>query len=426
MTAVSPSEDSGEVPSPRESTKDELNILEQRLPTLAVDADTGALLQTALRVVSGRARPPRKKLERWQRISSTAGAILLIVATVLAYLEIRFSHPADWGKLIVMLLPLSFLTVGRAFCAYVGVQVGRFEVTSWNISARLSRSVRAKEHLGSYDIEENPAAGCVLSLGTLSFMVLVVVGGYTASTTHPHHFPVYYVSLVMTLIALGILVGLAEQLFLIRCYRRWFISRAHWGDLLVWNLLDAAASMESPSSEGALEISCLRRPRATLLTIARRIETDPICTASTPWWDRKGRAESRSDHRRIAALVRRHADAVLHARSSADFNRIRDSLHKGLLAACSVEDWPALLTHAPEVRAKPLWAGALRKLVPAALLVATAVALPYVPGLAGAEAFRLPLLLTALVALLSQADAARDVIKDAAGKGMWEGLIKKE
>ncbi len=169
-------------------------------------------------------------------------------------------------------------------------------------------------------------------------------------------------------------------------------------------------------------MSAVRPARAALHKAARQIEADPISRAAVGVRDLHGKREARSDRLRIAALMRIHADELLHVRDARDLYRVRIALVAALHGA-SAGQWEEILQRAPAVPPRRMrwW---LNRSLMAVALCAVALAAPHFPGLAETADYRLPLLLTSLLTLLSGAGSAKEVLKEAAGAGLWESAAK--
>ena len=229
-------------------------------------------------------------------------------------------------------------------------------------------------------------------------------------------------SLGLTLFLSGMLIEVVGDLVFVRLYRRWIINRACWGDFIIWSLLHAAVALDSVARGAGTPVSAVRPARAALHKAARQIEADPISRAAVGVRDLHGKREARSDRLRIAALKRIHAGELLHVRDARDLYRVRIALVAALHDA-SAGQWEEILQRAPAVPPRRMrwW---LNRSLMAVALCAVALAAPHLPGLAETADYRLPLLLTSLLTLLSGAGSAKEVLKEAAGAGLWESAAK--
>lgn len=106
----------------------------------------------------------------------------------------------------------------------------------------------------------------------------------------------------------------------------------------------------------------------------------------------------------IAAAMRRHKEAVLHASATEDFDRMTQSWCAGLVAAAK-GDWETLTRIPGAPKTRLLIRNVVRYLLPAMVLIAAAFLLPLVPGVARTpavvESLRLSLLIPAALVLLA-------------------------
>jgi hypothetical protein len=386
-------------------------------------------IAATLTAVGRRLTPSQAQMQKWFLIGNAAGSALFLVAAVMGYVDIHATQPQNWGDPALMLLPPAVLAGGFAV-GKVGVPLSpfsrrRLRLDAWNIAARTSRMGHLPKMTDFDDPLDLPPFGCLFAIGTICMLTLlgtVAYHGIRSTHVHPSWRSVSAdVPLGLTLFLTGMLVEAFGHLVTVRLYRRWLIGLACWGDVITWNLLDAAVAIDAVELGPPLRTRALRPARAALLTAARQIEADPIALAAVGARDLLGRRRARADRLRIAALLRSHADALVHVRDTRDWHRLRAAVVKDLRTACAGE-WEAILERAPE--APGYRRGRLARGVWASVLLVAALLAPVVPGLGAAADYRLPLLLTALLTLLSGTGSAREVVKDAAGKGLWDSAVK--
>ncbi|MFE7568504.1 hypothetical protein ACFU76_16335 [Streptomyces sp. NPDC057539] len=135
-----------------------------------------------------------------------------------------------------------------------------------------------------------------------------------------------------------------------------------------------------------------------------------------------GRELARADTLRLAAVIRQHRIPIARASGPASFDLVAQSLWSGVIALID-DDWDALTAAAEPVTALSRLRRTAATLWPPVVLLAAAIALPWIPGVEQAPALvnglRVTLVVTAVLGLaLPRESAARTSILDALGKAL--------
>ncbi|MDF3145941.1 MULTISPECIES: hypothetical protein [unclassified Streptomyces] len=174
-------------------------------------------------------------------------------------------------------------------------------------------------------------------------------------------------------------------------------------DLLLLAMIDACARVDTHR-----DTWWQRRSRAEVQSAiegaARQAEK-----AVSAWLFTGGRQLARADARRVAAVIRQHRAPIARASGPASYDLVAQSLWSGVVALID-DDWEALTMAAPPVTTL----SRLRRIVAVmwtpVVLLATAVALPWIPGLAQSSALvdgaRVTLVITAVFGLVLPRDAS--------------------
>ncbi|MER7408116.1 hypothetical protein ABT373_38070 [Streptomyces sp. NPDC000070] len=189
-------------------------------------------------------------------------------------------------------------------------------------------------------------------------------------------------------------------------------------DLLLLAMIDACAKADTHR-----DTWWQRRSRADMQSAledaARQAEK-----AVSAWLFTGGRQLARADARRVAAVIRQHRAPIARASGPASYDLVAQSLWSGVVALID-DDWEALTMAAPPVTTL----SRLRRIVAVmwtpVVLLATAVALPWIPGLAQSSTLvdgaRVTLVITAVFGLVLPRDAsgrtaALDALKSMASR----------
>ncbi|MGA5363926.1 hypothetical protein [Streptomyces purpurascens] len=187
-------------------------------------------------------------------------------------------------------------------------------------------------------------------------------------------------------------------------------------DLLLLALVDACAETHTHRSTWFLRRS--RKVVERALGKAARHAEIAVPASIFPG----GRGPARADTQRLASVIRRHRTPIARASGPASFDLVVQSLSSGVLALID-DDWEALTAAAPPVTALSRLRRVAAAVWPAAVLVAAAVALPWIPAVAQAPAVadgvRVTLIITAVLGLvLPRESSAKTSILDAFDKAM--------
>ncbi|MGW2823025.1 hypothetical protein ACWC24_18850 [Streptomyces sp. NPDC001443] len=222
-----------------------------------------------------------------------------------------------------------------------------------------------------------------------------------------------YIALLMLVIALFLVSVMAVASALLNWVLR-PVLRPY--DLLLLALVDACAVTHAHRGTWFLRRSRTVVERA-LQNAARKAES---AVSARPFPG--GRGPARADALRLAAVIRRHRTPIARASGPASFDRVTQSLWSGALALID-DDWEALTAAAPAVTVL----SRLRRVAAAvwspAVLLAAAVALPWIPAVAQAPAVadgvRVTLVITAVLGLvLPRESSAKASILDTLGKAL--------
>ncbi|WP_330478215.1 hypothetical protein OG301_20230 [Streptomyces platensis] len=155
-----------------------------------------------------------------------------------------------------------------------------------------------------------------------------------------------------------------------------------------------------------------RRLRNRIDSAARDIAVTRVRIRRTePLADHRVRNDIRIENKKLAEVLRNHSRALARAGSQADYEKILESLTRGLMAA-SRDDWDALLDGAPEITRRSVLARALARLGPAMLLLGTAAALPLIPAFSeSAEDIRKFLVPMGIIAALGASETVANSIR---------------
>jgi hypothetical protein len=262
--------------------------------------------------------------------------------------------------------------------------------------------------------------GVALGIVTFSVLLFAVSGG-----VHGGQWPTARDVLVMSVariaqVALLVLgIGLVAVVCVTVCSAllKWVVGpvlRPY--DLLLLGLVDACAMTHAHRGTWFLKRSRKAVERA-LENAARRAET---AVPARPFPG--GHGPARTDVLRLAAVIRCHRTPIARASGPASFDLVAQSLWSGVIALID-DDWEALTAAAPSVTALSRLRRASAAVWPPAVLLAAAVALPWIPAVAQAPAVanevRVTLIITAVLGLvLPRESDARASILDAFNKAV--------
>ncbi|WP_459181231.1 hypothetical protein [Streptomyces sp.] len=154
---------------------------------------------------------------------------------------------------------------------------------------------------------------------------------------------------------------------------------------------------------------------------ARRVESNRVPLRAVRFRERALRTEIRHRHRKLAEQLRLHSRSLAQVNSLSDYDRICDSLRTGLLAAVR-SDWGELLRHAPELSAASRIRRAANRFTSPAVLVASGLLIPLLPGVGPVpgDSLRILLLASGALALLpATTDLARNNVQSALDKALF-------
>ncbi|MFI6086043.1 hypothetical protein ACIBBB_34745 [Streptomyces sp. NPDC051217] len=221
----------------------------------------------------------------------------------------------------------------------------------------------------------------------------------------------------VVLIMLGIGLAIAVCFVTVSVLLGWVIRpimRPY--DPLLLALVDACAVTHAHRDTWFLPNSRKAVERA-LKNAARRAET---AVPARPFPG--GRELARADVLRLAAVIRQHRIPIARASGPASFDLVAQSLWSGVIALID-DDWDALTAAAEPVTALSRLRRTAVALWPPVVLLAAAIALPWIPGVEQAPALvnglRVTLVVTAVLGLaLPPESAARTSILDVLGKAL--------
>jgi hypothetical protein len=166
----------------------------------------------------------------------------------------------------------------------------------------------------------------------------------------------------------------------------------------------------------------VRALREKVTSAAGWIETDRSMLDRTAVTEIRLRRQIIADQRRLAGVVRRHGEALVTAKTAADYQRICASLTGGLLAALH-DDGAALLAAAQAPRRSDAAARIARAAIPPIVLVGFALALTWIPGVdpTQARSARVLLLIAAILSAVPNAPGVSDTVRSTIEKALpWQ------
>ncbi|MFE4373982.1 hypothetical protein ACFRMN_38275 [Streptomyces sp. NPDC056835] len=258
---------------------------------------------------------------------------------------------------------------------------------------------------------------CVVAVSLILFAVSGGVHGGQWSTTSEILARTAAQIAFMVLIVLGIGLAISVCFVTVSVLLGWVIRpimRPY--DPLLLALVDACAVTHAHRDAWFLPNSRKAVERA-LKNAARRAET---AVPARPFPG--GRELARADVLRLAAVIRQHRIPIARASGPASFDLVAQSLWSGVIALID-DDWDALTAAAEPVTALSRLRRTAVALWPPVVLLAAAIALPWIPGVEQAPALmnglRVTLVVTAVLGLaLPPESAARTSILDALGKAL--------